>query len=66
MRSRDSLPILQADLSQRRDPHAGAVHAAGQVARDHSPPPVERKNLIEDIMRLADKRDGGPRAQVMR
>jgi hypothetical protein len=52
MRSRDSLPILQADLSQRRDPHAGAVHAAGQVARDHSPPPVERKNLIEDIMRL--------------
>ena len=28
--------------------------------------PVGRKNLIEDIMRLADKRDGGLRAQVLR
>ena len=27
---------------------------------------VGRKNLIEDIMRLADKRDGGLRAQVLR
>jgi uncharacterized caspase-like protein len=27
---------------------------------------VGRKNLIQDIMRLADKRDGGLRAQVLR
>ena len=27
--------------------------------------PVGRKNLIQDIMRLADKRDGGLRAQVL-
>ena len=27
---------------------------------------VGRKNLIEDIMRLTDKHDEGPRAQVLR
>jgi hypothetical protein len=58
-----------AMLTKRPDPDAVALERSPRlflVAIRILVYAVGRKNLIEDIKRLADKRDGGPRAQVLR
>jgi hypothetical protein len=62
------LRLKKHTLENMRSQETGPPHRkhGGRVFYHLDDLIVGRKNLIEDIMRLADKRDGGLRAQVLR